>query len=327
MHSAPGRADDRFLIGVDLGGTSIKLGRWRVGADDLEGFRTHPTGAARPPDAVLRDLSESIRALAADADGTAAGLGVGVPATLSRDGRIDVLPNFAPGWRGVAIAAVLSDATGLPAVAVNDARAFTLAEARLGAAAGSASVFGVTLGTGVGGGLVVGGRLFLGASGNAGEFGHHVVDPHGPRCGCGSHGCIETYASAPALVASVMRPFLQGATPVLVGLAGGRWDALTPALVAAAARAGDEICREAILRVAHVLGVGLANVATLVGVERVVVGGGMAGLGELLFAPMRSTLAAYARTAGDPLPAVVRAALGDRAGALGAALHAAETLG
>jgi glucokinase len=324
MHTRPEGADERFLIGVDVGGTSIKLGRLRLGAHDLEGFRSRPTGAGRPHEAVLRDLAEGVRELAADAAGTLAGVGVGLPATLSRDGRIEVLPNFAPGWFGVDVAAALTDATGVRAVALNDARAFTLAEARLGAAAGAASAFGVTLGTGVGGGLVVAGQLYGGASGNAGEFGHHVHDPHGPRCGCGSHGCIETYASAPALVASVMRPFVQGAVPELVRLADGRLERVTPALIAQAAAAGDPICREALDRVALVLGVGLANVTTVVSVERIVVGGGMAGLGDALLDPVRRTLAAYCRTAGDHLPPIVAAALGERAGALGAALVAAD---
>lgn len=330
MDTPPGGAEGRFLIGIDIGGTTIKLGRLRAGARDLEGFQSLPTGAARPHQEVLHDVAEAVRGLAragGSGAGTPAGIGVGIPATLSRDGRVEVLPNFAPGWRGVAVAEWLGEACGLPAVVVNDARAFTLAEARVGAAAGAGSAFGVTLGTGVGGGLVVDGRLYLGASGNAGEFGHHVHDPYGPRCGCGSHGCIETYASAPALVASVMRPFVQGAVPTLVRLAGGRWEAVTPALIAAAAEEGETICSEALERVAFVLGVGLANVTTLVSVERIVIGGGMAGLGEALFAPMRQTLEAYATTAGAALPPLVPAALGNRAGALGAALNAADRLG
>lgn len=320
-------ADDAYVIGVDVGGTSTKLGRYRPGANDLEGFRSRPTGAQRAPAEVLADLATTIRELTALDTATPLALGVGVPATLSRVGRIEVLPNFAPGWRGLDVAAALTDATGLPAVAVNDARAFTLAEARLGAAAGARTAFGVTLGTGVGGGLVIDGRLHLGESGNAGEFGHHVHDPYGPRCGCGSHGCIEVYASAPALVAAVMRAFAQGAAPVLARLAGGRRDAVTPALIAEAAAAGDPICADALDRVALVLGVALANVTTLVSPERVVIGGGMANLGDALFTPLRRVLAAYAPTAGERLPTIVRAALGDRAGALGAALHALDAVG
>ena len=312
------------VLGVDLGGTTTKAGRLRIGADALDGFRSWPTGAARPREAVLADLAAEAQALAAAASGPVLALGIGIPAALTPGGVIDVLPNFAPGWRGLDLARELENATGLRTVVVNDARAFTLAEARAGAAVSAKVAFGVTLGTGVGGGIAVDGRLFLGANGNAGEFGHHTFDPHGPLCGCGSHGCVETYASAPALVASVLRPFRQGRTPRLQELARERFEEVTPALIARAASDGDVHCRDAIFRVAEVLGVGLADVTTLLAVDRIVVGGGMAGLGEALLGPLRRVLGAYATTAGGTLPEVVPARLGDEAGALGAALHAVD---
>lgn len=314
----------RCVLGVDLGGTTTKAGRLRIDAHELDGFRSRPTGAARPREEVLADVAAEARALAADAPGPVVALGIGVPAALTPDGRVDVLPNFAPGWRGLDLARELTDLTGLRTAVVNDARAFTLAEARAGAAASAKVAFGLTLGTGVGGGIAVDGRLFLGANGNAGEFGHHTFDPHGPLCGCGSHGCVETYASAPALVASVLRPFRQGRTPRLQELARERFEEVTPALIARAAAEGDAHCRDAIERVAEVLGVGLADVTTLLAVDRIVVGGGMAGLGEVLLGPLRRVLGAYATTAGGTLPEVVPARLGDEAGALGAALHAID---
>lgn len=316
--------DDGVVLGVDLGGTATKAGGLRIGAHELVGFRSRPTGAARPREEVLADVADDVRALAADAPGPVMAVGIGVPAALTPDGRIDVLPNFAPGWRGLDLARELEDATGLRTAVVNDARAFTLAEARAGAATSAKVAFGVTLGTGVGGGIAVDGRLFLGANGNAGEFGHHTFDPHGPLCGCGSHGCVETYASAPALVASLLRPFRQGRTPRLQELAGERFEQVTPVLIARAAAEGDVHCRDAIDRVAEVLGVGLADVTTLLAVDRIVVGGGMVGLGDALLGPLRRVLAAYATTAGGSLPEVVPARLGAEAGALGAALHAVD---
>lgn len=313
------------VIGIDVGGTSTKLGLLTEGGDALERFRSLPTGAQRPRDDVLHDLAGAVRSLAAETEAAGSGavaIGVGLPAAMSREGRIEVLPNFAPGWSGVQVAEELRARTGIASVVVNDARAFTLAEATFGAAAGARAAFGVTLGTGVGGGLVLDGELYTGPSGKAGEFGHHVVDRHGPLCGCGSHGCLETYASATALVASVTRPFLRGTAARLCELADGRLEAVTPPLVAEAAARGDDVCREALDRVATVLGVAIANVTTLVAVERVVVGGGMAGLGDDLFTPLRRALRAYAPVVGDDLPAVVPARLGDTAGALGAALVA-----
>jgi glucokinase len=322
MRSSP---DAGTVLGVDLGGTTTKAGRLRIGTTELTGFRTRPTGAARSREDVLEDVAGDVRALAAEADGPVVAVGIGVPAALTPDGRIDVLPNFAPGWRGLDLGRALEEATGLTTVVVNDARAFTLAEARAGAAVGAKVAVGVTLGTGVGGGIAVDGRLFLGANGNAGEFGHHTFDAHGPLCGCGSRGCVETYASAPALVASVLRPFSQGRTPRLRDLSEGRFEAVTPALIARAAEEGDAHCRDAIERVAEVLGVGLADVTTLLAADRIVIGGGMAGLGDALLGPLVKVLDAYATTAGGMPPEVVLARLGNEAGALGAALHAIDT--
>lgn len=319
-------ADASWIVGVDLGGTTTKYGRLRRTATALEGYTARPTGADRPRDEVLRDVAAEVLSQAAAA-GDVTAVGIAIPAAMTPDGRIDVLPNFAPGWRGTDLATEVDRATGLRTVVVNDARAFALAEARVGAAVGARAAFGVTLGTGVGGGIVLNGSLYLGANGNAGEFGHHTHDPHGPLCGCGSHGCVETYASAPALVAAVMRPFAQGRTPQLRALAGGRFDAVTPARIAEAAEAGDVHCRNAIDRAAEVLGVGLADVTTLLGVDRIVVGGGMAGMGDTLLAPLRRTLAAYATTVGGAPPEVMPARLGTEAGALGAALHAVDVVG
>ncbi|MDZ7799594.1 MAG: ROK family protein [Trueperaceae bacterium] len=317
--------DVSWIVGVDLGGTTTKVGRLARGGTALQGFGTRPTGADRSREAVLGDVAEEIRAQATAA-GDVAAVGIAIPAAMTPDGRIDVLPNFAPGWRGLDLADEVQRATGHRTVVVNDARAFALAEARVGAAVGARSAFGVTLGTGVGGGIVLNGTLYLGANGNAGEFGHHTYDPHGPLCGCGSHGCVETYASAPALVASVMRPFAQGRTPRLRELAGDRFDGVTPARIAEAAEVGDAHCRDAIDRVAEVLGVGLADVTTLLGVDRIVVGGGMAGMGDTLLAPLRRTLTAYASTVGGMPPEVMPARLGTEAGALGAALHALDVV-
>ncbi len=312
-----------------MGGTTIKLGLLTSRHDSLELFRSMPTRAHRPRQEVLADLAAAAQELAADAASSGqrvSGIGVGLPAAMSRSGHIEVLPNFAPGWNGVSVAAELSAATGLPTVTINDARAFTLAEATFGAAAGAQSVLGVTLGTGVGGGLVLDGKLYLGRSGKAGELGHQVVDRYGPLCGCGSRGCLETYSSATALIASVTRGFLQGSTVRLCELAGNQLASVTPELIAEAAAQGDATCQDAIERAGAALGVVLANTVTLLAVERIVVGGGLAGLGELLFAPMLWTLHEFARLAGPDMPDLVPALLGSEAGALGAALEAQQRL-
>ena len=314
-------------IGVDLGGTTVKCGLVVEGDAVVEGFHRFDTRAHRPREEVIADVAAAVRELRRQAEGSGVpvtGVGIGIPATLDRAGRVDVLPNFAPGWKGLALHEAIASITGLPAVTVNDARAFTLAEATLGAGAGRRAVLGVTLGTGVGGGLYLDGRLYLGPSGNAGEFGHQVVDPKGPRCGCGGHGCLETFASATAVVGAVTRPFLQGAAPVLRDLASGRLEAVTGELVVEAARAGDMACADALARATEWLGVAIANAATLAAVEVVVVGGGLATAGDLILEPIRDSLSRHAPVLGDEAPEIRLSELGGRAGVLGAGIMAAR---
>lgn len=316
-------------LGVDLGGTSIKLGVVTPGRAQVGHFERLDTGAHRPREAVVADIAAAANDVArrARSDGTyVEALGIGIPATLDRAGRIGVLPNFAPGWTAFAVHEALQDATGLPSLTVNDARAFTLAEATVGAGAGRLAVLGVTLGTGVGGGLYLDGDLYLGPSGNAGELGHHVMDPTGPRCGCGGYGCLETFASATAIVGAVTRPFLQGAAPTLRELAGGRLEAVTAELVVQAAQTGDPACADAVAKATHWLGVAIANAATLVAIDTAVVGGGLAAAGDAVLGPMRESLARHAPVLGRDLPEILPARLGAQAGVLGAGMHAARHL-
>lgn len=312
------------VIGVDLGGTSVEVGLLTADGT-LHGVERFDTRSYRPRDAVVADLIRAVRAAAAAASerGQAvAALGVGVPATLDAEGaRTLVVPNFAEGWSGFPLADALAEGAGLPTALINDARAFVLAESRLGAGRGCRHVFGIILGTGIGGGAVLDGRLHLGYGGLAGELGHHIVDPHGPRCGCGSRGCLETLASAPALVAAVARPFLHGRTPRLFELAGGRLDGVSAKRVVEAARGGDGECVEAVRRVGELLGVATANVVTLLAPERIVVGGGLAGAADLLFPVIRESWERHARVAGEWLPSLVTAEL-DHPGVVGAALWA-----
>lgn len=316
-------------LGVDLGGTSIKVGVVTPGRAQVLYFERLDTGAHRPRDAVVADIAAATNDVARRArqDGIEVeALGIGIPATLDRSGRIGVLPNFAPGWKAFAVHEALQDATGLPSVTVNDARAFTLAEATVGAGAGRRAVLGVTLGTGVGGGLFLNGDLYLGPTGNAGELGHHVMDPAGALCGCGGYGCLETFASATAIVGAVTRPFLQGVAPTLRELAGDRLEAVTAELVVQAAQAGDPACTDAVAKATHWLGVAIANAATLVAIDTAVVGGGLAVAGDAVLGPMRESLARHAPVLGSDLPEILPARLGAQAGVLGAGMQAARHL-
>ena len=194
----------RRYLGIDVGGTSCKLAVLEVDGDRagspprLLATATVPTGPGGPGEVLDRLAAEGTR-LAAE-HGPVAAAGAGVPGLFDEaSGRTLFLPNLPAAWNGREFGRPLAGRLGVPTVLINDARAFTLAESRMGAAAGCSTVVCLTLGTGVGGGVVVDGRLRYGPHGRAGEVGHQVIDPNGPRCGCGNRGCVEAFAAGAAL--------------------------------------------------------------------------------------------------------------------------------
>lgn len=299
----------RFL-GIDLGGTNVKGVILDVPDGGTPGARvvgeaSVPTGAAEGPEVVIRTIAELGVRLMAD-HGAVQAAGVGVPGLYDADsGAIVLFPNLPGPWPGLRLPARLSREWHLPTALINDARAFTLAEARMGAAAGWSTVVCVTLGTGIGGGVVVDGRLRAGPHGRAGEVGHQVLVPGGPPCGCGNAGCAESFAKADALSHAA-------------GTATAReaYDA---------ARAGDPRALAAVQSVADHLGHALGNLVTVLIPERIVIGGGIADAGEVLLAPLREAIAATAVLVPRDWYDVVPASLGSRAGSIGAALWAAES--
>jgi glucokinase len=299
-------------LGVDIGGTNCKLAVLESAGDRpgppgdrprLLATTTVPTGSGDPGEVVDRVAAAAAGPLATH--GPVAAAGVGVPGLFDEaTGRTLLLPNLPAAWNGYRLRGPLADRLGVPTALINDARAFALAESRLGAAAGCSTVVCLTLGTGVGGGVVIDGRLRFGPHGRAGEVGHQVIDPDGPPCGCGNRGCVEAFAAGPALCRLAGRD--------------------SPEAVFAAAAAGDPRAEAAVKAVVGRLAVGIANLVTVLWPERVVVGGGVAAAGERLFAPLREAVAAAAPLVDPVAYEVVPAALGPAAGAIGAALWAGE---
>jgi glucokinase len=288
-------------LGLDLGGTNIKAA---VVDESLRVLATNAcaTAAAEGEDAVLARVAALGRATVAEL-GEPATAGLALPGHFS-DGAGVLLPNLLGDWVGRPIAGPVGEALGVPVTLVNDVRALTLAELRLGAGRGASDLVCIALGTGVGGGVVIGGRLHLGL-GHAGEIGHTTVEPDGPPCGCGNRGCLDRMAGADAIAALAGRP--------------------TVADAAAAARAGDTRAVAAFAQAGTYVGRALAGAVVLLWPERVVVGGGVADAGELLLGPVRDELRRRACVAPVDDIAVVPAELGPVAGAVGAALWAAET--
>jgi glucokinase len=289
-------------VGLDLGGTNVKCA---VVDDALRVLATDscPTAADRGPDAVLERVAALGRSTVAPL-GDAATAGLALPGHFDAESGTGVLlPNLRGDWRGRAIAGPVGDQLGVAVTLVNDVRALTLAELRLGAGRGASDLVCIALGTGVGGGVVIGGRLHLGL-GHAGEIGHTTVDPDGPLCGCGNRGCLDRMASAESIAAAAGRATVQEA--------------------ADAARAGDATAVAAFARAGEYVGRVLAGAIVLLWPERVVVGGGVADAGELLLGPVRAEIRRRAAVAPVDRIAVVAAELGPHAGAVGAALSAAE---
>jgi glucokinase len=290
-------------IGLDLGGTNVKCAvvdsALRVLATD-----SCPNGAAEGEEAVLEHVAELGRA-AAEPFGEVASAGLALPGHFDAEaGTGMLLPNLPGDWAGRPIAGPVGERLGVPVRLVNDVRALTLAELRLGAGRGVSDLVCVALGTGVGGGVAIGGRVHLGL-GHAGEIGHTTVDPDGPPCGCGNRGCLDRMASAESIAAAAGQP--------------------TVAAAAEAARAGDGTAVAAFAQAGEYVGRVLAGAIVLLWPERVVVGGGVADAGELLLEPIRAEIRRRACVAPVDEIAVVRAELGPHAGAVGAGLWGAET--
>jgi glucokinase len=336
-----------FAAGIDIGGTFTKIAILGEAASLPAGPRR---GAARDADPQVlaegRVSTEAAagpapliaRAAAAAADlARGAGLdlararaaGVGIAGLVEQPaGVLAACPNL-PGWEGLEVAAAFASALhGLPVVVENDANAFAMAEARMGAGRGADPVVLITLGTGVGGGIVSGGRILHGADGFAAELGHMALSVDGgPRCGCGQRGCVEAYLRSSHVVALALE--------MTANLPAGPHSALSRALAAGeatarvvgeAAQAGDPVATAVFTELGRYLGIAMANVISALNPEVVVVGGGVALAGEVLLGAARAV--ALERVM-PPLARGVRilpAALGDRGGMLGAALIALDAV-
>ncbi|MGZ8438564.1 MAG: ROK family protein [Candidatus Limnocylindrales bacterium] len=296
-------------LGLDLGGTNIK---WAVVERDASDWRVLdrdqvPTPTIDGPDAVVRRLA-TVGAEAIVRSPGVTSVGIGVPGLYDpAAGTTRFLVNFPGAWAGRPVAGPVGAALELPAFLINDARAFGLAELRLGAGRGASSMIGLTLGTGVGGVIAVEGRVHQGHDGTAGEIGHQTIEPDGPWCGCGNRGCLEAFARADQIAAAC------GTTTVE--------EAVTRA------RAGDARATDGLAQIARYLGIGIANMIVVISPDRVVIGGGIAAAADLLMGPLRDELRRRVQTTSLDAVEIVTAHLGTWAGAIGAAIHGAEATG
>ncbi len=306
-------------IGVDIGGTKIAAGVVD-GSGNILATARRPT-PRHDSGAVLNDVADVVNELQAGIDGSIVGVGVGVAGGVDQArSLVYFAPNLA--WSQVPVRAVVEAATGLPVVVENDGAAAAWAETRFGAGVGLEHVVMVTVGTGIGGGIVVDGQVMRGAHGVAAEIGHLNAVPGGRLCGCGRNGCWEQYASGNALVreardlAAERRP----EAGILLELGDGTPEGVQGAHITAAAQRGDPIAMEAFSNVGTWLGRGLADLTAIVDPDAFVIGGGVSDAGDLLIASAQRTLSNSVFGGNNrPQPALLLAKLGNDAGIVGAA--------
>ena len=303
-------------VGIDLGGTKC------LGVAVVDGAVVAEERVATPREggeAVLATMAELARAVAAASGSPLDGLGVGVPGLVDPDGVLRFAPNLR-GAAGLAVRAGLEARLGVPVEADNDATCAAWGEHELGAARGLSDVILVTLGTGIGGGIVAGGRIHRGANRFAGEVGHMVVDPNGPPCPCGQRGCWERFASGSGLGILGRDAGMSGRADRVVELAGGDPESVRGEHVTLALAEGDPGAGQVIAEFAGWVALGLSNLANIFDPEAFVIGGGLVDCGDALLDPVRGAFAAQLPGYELRRPiAVLPAALGLSAGAIGAA--------
>lgn len=315
------------FVGCDLGGTNLRAGIVDVETGDISELKSIPTLAREGSDAVMERMAQLIEDVIRDSDyakDEIGGIGIGVPGLLDLDqGLVLFLPNLPGNWPNVPLAETIQRETGLPVSLLNDARSITFGEWKFGAGRGVATMACFAIGTGVGGGLVINNQLHLGISGAAAELGHQIIDFNGPVCGCGSRGCVETFASGPAIAAMGMKAVAQGLTTSLGAMVEYDLNRITPKIIAMAAQQGDDVAREIYRDAGYYLGIGISNILTVLNPRKVVIAGGVAMAGELLLDPIRQTVRDRVKLMPVEQVEILCARLGNNAGAIGVAAWAA----
>lgn len=313
----------RWYLGIDIGGTNLVVGMVPEEGGPPQGLRVRGTDPARGADAIVTDVVRMARESAREVLGGAPGdrilgVGVGSPGAVDRvTGRVAESPNL--GWRDYPLLERIQALADWPVVVDNDANCAAYGEFWVGAGRGVRSMVGVIIGTGIGGGIILDGRLVHGASDAAGELGHTTVNFAGRRCACGNYGCVEAYASGPNIAARAREGMEAGAETLLAGLVDGDLDRITAATVYEAVVAGDPYATDVMTETARILGAGIASVINLLNPEAVVVMGGVTRAGKVLFDPLRAEIRRRAFKVAADACRILPAALPETAGVVGAA--------
>jgi len=314
-------SESEWFIGIDLGGTKIGTGlvdrQGRLHAHDYR-----PTEASRGRDAVIERMIDSARQVMAEASlqpGQVTAIAIGAPGPLDIPMGILTEPPNLPGWHNVPLRQIMQDALHIATYLENDANAAGIGEYLYGAGRGTRHMVYVTASTGIGGGLILDGKIYQGATGGAGEIGHMTILPYGPYCGCGNRGCLEAMASGTAIAREGQYLVRRGVPTLIATLADGEADAVTAKMVVDAMQQGDRYAADIVTDAMRYLGIGMANLVNLFNPEMIVIGGGLTHLGEQLLDPVRRAIAVRAFPMAAQRVQVALAQLGDDVGIIGAA--------
>ena len=313
----------RFVLGIDIGGTNLVVGSVAEDGSSLHALASEPTLA----EAGEKDVLDRLIALAKRAieqtrreipSAEIIGIGVGAPGPLdTKSGIVLLTPNL--GWENLPLRRIIHERLGLSAALDNDANCAVLGEWWMGAARGTRTAIGITIGTGIGGGLIIDGKLFHGASDCAGEIGHTTIDTEGRRCKCGNYGCLEAYASGPNIALRAIEEIQAGAESRLPQYVGGDLRKITAQTVYQAAHDGDNLALEVVNDTAGFLGTAIANLVNVFNPDVVVICGGVTLAGDHLFVPLRREVTRRAFKPAVSVCRIVPCELSGTAGVYGAA--------
>lgn len=307
-------------IGIDVGGTNVKIALVNEKGRIIYS-NSIPTRAEMGYEYTIGNMKEAIKILLTETKSTPVdieGMGFGFPGQIDcQKGIVRLAPNI-PGWVDVPIANIMEEEFSIPTRVDNDVRCAALGELNFGAGVGCENLICITVGTGIGSGLIINGKLVRGASNAAGEIGHIKLDIQGgPLCGCGDRGCLEAFASGPSIVALAEDYIKGGKSTKYRELANPE---ITPYIVSEAAKQGDPVAKRIFTIVGEYIGVGLASVVNLLNPEKIIIGGGVAAAGDILMNPIKETLVKRAMPIAGAAVEVVPAQLGNTAGVIGASL-------
>jgi glucokinase len=320
------RKTERPVLAIDIGGTKIAMAIISEQGEILA-RQNQPTSASQGPQAVIERLLSGIDQLLIESHLRPSQLNSISLATAgvidTKRGLVTTSPNL-PDWHNVPLRSIVAERYKLTTFLINDADAAALGEHRFGAGQGLKTLILLTLGTGIGGGIIIDGKLYLGSTGSAAEIGHMVIEANGPKCACGRKGCLEALASGTAVAREAISHIRRGGQSALTKMTDGKIENITAETVHLAAKDGDSLSLEVIDQAAYYLGVGVVNLVNIFNPEMVIIGGSMADMGDLLLQPVRAMVTERVFPLFAQTVRIVPARLGNYAGLFGAASYALE---